>query len=98
MRFSVSKEKPFERAAMSPNRLHFTVSTFHAASAGLFRTDFCRGVVEISIGVFSLVVLRSTLYKHTSTTERIGYMDIYIQAGLVKKRVFCFPKKLGCGR
>ena len=52
MRFSVSKEKTFEWAAIPPNKLHFIDSTFHAASAGLFRIDFCRVVVEISIGVF----------------------------------------------
>ena len=55
LRFSVSKEKTFERVAIPPNKLHFTDSTFHAASAGLFRIDFCRVVVEISIGVFFAV-------------------------------------------
>ena len=49
------------------NKLHFTDSTFHAASAGLFRIDFCRVVVEISIGVFFAVCAKQFSTSSTST-------------------------------
>lgn len=79
MRFCVSKEKTFERAAIPPNKLHFTDSTFHAVSAGLFRINFCQVVVEISIGVFFAVGtkkirLRSALKKQSELYKFDKYL------------------------